>query len=158
AEGRTVRDAMRLALAAIPDRATAVEIAATLPVALAAMLRERQGLTPVAPDPAQHTAGDFLHMLRGGPVADGEAAALDTYLSVVMDRGRNASTFTARVVASTRASLAAAVGAGFAALTGPLHGGAPGPVIDMLDAIGAPERIDAWLDAALARGDRLMGF
>jgi citrate synthase len=77
---------------------------------------------------------------------------------VVIDHGLNASTFTARVVASTRASLAAAIGAGFAALTGPLHGGAPGPVLDMLDAIGTPERIDPWLEAALARGERLMGF
>jgi citrate synthase len=158
AQGRSVAEGIRLALAALPDGASAVEIGAALPVALAALLRGRQGLAPVAPDPRQRTAVDFLWMLRGTPAGDAEAAALDTYLAVVIDHGLNASTFTARVVASTRASLAAAAGAGFAALTGPLHGGAPGPVLDMLDAIGSPERIDTWLEAALARGERLMGF
>lgn len=156
--GRSVPEAMRLALATLPDRASAAEIAATLPVALAAMLRARQGLSPVAPDPRQRTAADFLRMLRGAAASAAEAAALDSYLAVVIDHGLNASTFTARVIASTRASLAAAVGGGFAALTGPLHGGAPGPVLDMLDDIGTPERIDPWLEAALARGERLMGF
>ena len=158
AQGRSVAEGMRLALATLPDGASAVEIATALPVALAAILRARQGLAPVAPDPRRRTAADFLRMLRGTPANEAEATALDTYLAVVIDHGLNASTFTARVVASTRASLAAAVGAGFAALTGPLHGGAPGPVMDMLDAIASPDRIDAWLEAALARGERLMGF
>ena len=87
-----------------------------------------------------------------------EAAALDAYLVTVCDHGMNASTFAARVVASTRADLFAAITAGYCALTGPLHGGAPEPVLEMLDAIGTEERIVPWIDAALARGDRLMGF
>jgi citrate synthase len=70
----------------------------------------------------------------------------------------NASTFTTRVVASTQADLFAAVTAGYCALTGPLHGGAPEPVLEMLDAIGTRERIKPWVDDALARGERLMGF
>jgi citrate synthase len=70
----------------------------------------------------------------------------------------NASTFTTRVVASTQADLFAAVTAGYCALTGPLHGGAPEPVLEMLDAIGTRERIQPWVDAALGRGERLMGF
>ncbi|WP_368681348.1 citrate/2-methylcitrate synthase, partial [Acinetobacter baumannii] len=70
----------------------------------------------------------------------------------------NASTFTARVVASTQAVLFAAVTAGYCALTGPLHGGAPEPVLEMLDAIGSRERIQPWVAAALARGGRMMGF
>jgi citrate synthase len=158
AEQPSVPQGMRLALAALPDGASAPTIAATLPVALAATLRARQGLAPVAPDPGQRSAADFLRMMRDTPASEAEAAALDTYLAVVIDHGLNASTFTARVVASTRASLAAAANAAFAALTGPLHGGAPGPVLDMLDQIGTPERIDPWLEAALARGERLMGF
>jgi len=158
ARRRTVQEGMRLALAQLPDSASAPDIAATLPVALAALLRTRRGLTPVAPDPRLRTAADFLRMMRGAPASEEDAAALDTYLATVVDHGLNASTFTARVVASTRASIAAAVGAAFAALTGPLHGGAPGPVLDMLDAIATPERIDPWLEAALARGERLMGF
>jgi citrate synthase len=76
----------------------------------------------------------------------------------VADHGLNASTFAARVIASTRAGLFSAVVGALCAFKGPLHGGAPGPVLDMLDRIGAPERIDAWLEGALARGDRLMGF
>ncbi|MFL5136250.1 MAG: citrate/2-methylcitrate synthase, partial [Microvirga sp.] len=65
---------------------------------------------------------------------------------------------TARVVASTQAGILSSVVAGLCALKGPLHGGAPGPVLDMLDAIGSLENADAWLDAAMARGERLMGF
>jgi citrate synthase len=84
--------------------------------------------------------------------------ALDAYLVTIADHGLNASTFAARVVASTRAGLTSAVLAGLGALKGPLHGGAPGPVIDMLDAIGRPEDAGRWLEAALDRGDRLMGF
>src|SRR5258706_553396 len=92
----------------------------------------------------------------GQPI--GEAAALDAYFVTVCDHGMNASTFTTRVVASTQADLFAAVTAGYCALTGPLHGGAPEPVLEMLDAIGSRERIQPWVDSALARGERLMGF
>ena len=87
-----------------------------------------------------------------------EVAALDAYFVTVCDHGMNASTFTTRVVASTQADLFAAVTAGYCALTGPLHGGAPEPVLEMLDAIGSSERIKPWVDSALARGERLMGF
>jgi citrate synthase len=86
------------------------------------------------------------------------SAALDAYFVTVCDHGMNASTFTTRVVASTQADLFAAVTAGYCALTGPLHGGAPEPVLEMLDAIGSSERIKPWVDSALARGERLMGF
>ncbi|RZI39160.1 citrate synthase/methylcitrate synthase, partial [Herbaspirillum sp. HC18] len=79
-------------------------------------------------------------------------------LVLLADHELNASTFTARVVASTQADLFAAVAAGYCALTGPLHGGAPEPVLEMLDAIGSRERIQPWVDAALARGERMMGF
>ncbi|WP_275431730.1 citrate/2-methylcitrate synthase, partial [Klebsiella pneumoniae] len=77
---------------------------------------------------------DILHMLHGRTVTPQEAAALDTYLVTVSDHGMNASTFAARVVASTHAGLVSSVLAAFGALKGPLHGGAPGPVLDMLDA------------------------
>jgi citrate synthase len=87
-----------------------------------------------------------------------EVAALDAYFVTVCDHGMNASTFTTRVVASTQADLFAAVTAGYCALTGPLHGGAPEPVLEMLDAIGTSARIKPWVDSALARGQRLMGF
>src|SRR5919201_1484420 len=94
---------------------------------------------------------------RRAPAAR-EVTALDAYLVTASDHGMNASTFTARVVASTQADLFAAVTAGYCALTGPLHGGAPEPVLEMLDAIGTRERIKPWVDAALAGGERMVGF
>jgi citrate synthase len=151
-------EAVRLVLAAIPDESAPAEIAAALPVGIAALLRSRAGEPPVAPDPALSTAADFLRMLTGERPAPSSAAALDAYLTTVIDNGLAASTFAARVIASTRASLAAAVLGGYCALTGPLHGGAPGPVLDMLDEIGDAAGIDAWLERKLAAGERLMGF
>ena len=97
-------------------------------------------------------------MISGQAPTPAQAAALDAYLVTVIDHGLNASTFAARVAASTRAGLVSAALAGISALKGPLHGGAPGPVIDMLDGIGSPGNARAWLEAALDRGDRLMGF
>jgi citrate synthase len=158
AKGRPLGDALRLLFAAIPGDSTPAAIAAAVPVGLGALLRARDGKPPVAPDPALATAADFLRMVSGTPATDASAAALDAYLTTVIDNGLAASTFAARVIASTRASLAAAVLGGYCALTGPLHGGAPGPVLDMLDEIGSVQNIDAWLSQALARGDRLMGF
>jgi citrate synthase len=152
--------ALRLLLASVPDDAddAPLLLTATVAVGLAAVIRIRDGKLPVAPDPDAGHAADFLRMLRdGAPTAD-EAVALDTYLVTAADHGLNASTFTARVAASTRASLTDAVTAALCALKGPLHGGAPGPVLDMLDAIGPAENAEAWLDAAVMRGDRLMGF
>src|SRR5581483_4635416 len=103
-------------------------------------------------------AADTLHMLLARKPEGREVAALDAYLVTVSDHGMNASTFATRVVASTQADLFAAVTAGYCALTGPLHGGAPEPVLEMLNAIGTRENIKPWVDAALGRGERLMGF
>jgi citrate synthase len=124
----------------------------------AAVVRAQAGEAPVRPDLTLGHAADTLRMLRGKPASSAEVAALDTYLVTVSDHGLNASTFAARVIASTRAGLTSAVLGGISALKGPLHGGAPGPIIDMLDAIGTPENARTWIEDALARGDRLMGF
>jgi citrate synthase len=158
---RTPIEAMRALTARLgdgDDLATALRLTAAPAVFTAAVVRAQAGQAPVAPDPALSHAADILRMLRGRPAGQAEVAALDTYLVTVSDHGLNASTFAARVVASTRAGLASAVLAGISALKGPLHGGAPGPVIDMLDGIGRPENARAWLEAALDRGERLMGF
>jgi len=154
-------DVLRAWIAQLPDgddRSTALQLLAAPAVFTAAILRIRAGAEPVAPEPSLRHAADFLQMLRQGPAADFEAAALDTYLVTVADHGLNASTFAARVVASTRAGLTSAVLAALSALKGPLHGGAPGPVLDMLDAVGRPERARAWIETALQRHERLMGF
>jgi citrate synthase len=153
-------EALRLLLASVPDTAPdlPLRLTATMAVGLAAVLRHRQGEPAIRPDRSLGHVVDFLRMLRGSTPGDGEAAALETYLLTAAEHGLNASTFTARVVASTQAGAASAVTAALCALKGPLHGGAPGPVIDMLDEIGRPEAAEAWLDAAVLRGDRLMGF
>jgi len=129
-----------------------------LPVFLAALLAADQGLQPIAPDPSLTTAQDFLRMIRGQRAGEVFEKALDTYLATIADHGFNASTFTARVVASTRAGLISSVLAALCALKGPLHGGAPGPVLDMLDEIGEASRAEAWFDEAFAKGTTLMGF
>lgn len=158
---RTPVEAVRALTARLPDGddvETALRLLAAPAVFTAAVVRARAGEAPVAPDPALSHAADTLRMLRGAPATKAEADALDTYLVTVSDHGLNASTFAARVVASTRAGLTSAVLAGISALKGPLHGGAPGPVIEMLDAIGEPANARVWIEDALARGERLMGF
>ncbi|MCC6531838.1 MAG: citrate synthase [Burkholderiales bacterium] len=151
-------EAVRIGLAAVPDASTPAQIAATMPVAVAALLRAQRGEAPLAPDPSLGTAADFLRMLYGAPPEANAGAALDTYFTAIMDNGLNASAFTARVVASTRASLPCATLGGYCAFTGALHGGAPGPTLDMLDEAAASGDIDAWLERTLAAGGRLMGF
>jgi citrate synthase len=154
-------EAMRALTARLPDGddlATALRLLAAPAVFTTAVLRAKAGEQPVAPDPKLGHAADILRMLRGRAPSASEAAALDAYLVTVCDHGLNASTFAARVIASTRAGLTSAVLGGISALKGPLHGGAPGPVIEMLDAIGEPENARAWIENALGHGERLMGF
>jgi len=161
ATGLVPVEGLRLLLSALPDTEPTphhVLAVAAVPVFAAAVARQAQGLAPLPPDPALGQAADFLRMLRGKAATEAHARALDTYLVTVADHGLNASTFTARVVASTRAGMFSAVVAALCALKGPLHGGAPGPVLDMLDAIGTEANIDAWLSHAIDDGDRLMGF
>ncbi|MBN9467439.1 MAG: citrate synthase/methylcitrate synthase [Bosea sp.] len=140
------------------DGETALKLLAAPAVFTAAAVRRQRGLPAIVPDPSLSQSADTLRMLRGEVPTTAQAAALDSYLVTVADHGLNASTFAARVVASTRAGLVSAVLAGISALKGPLHGGAPGPVIEMLDAIGEPANARPWLEAALERGERLMGF
>ena len=157
----TPMEAMRALTARLPDGddlATALRLIAAPAVFTAAVVRRQAGGEPLAPDPALSHAADILRMLRGTAAPAAEVKAFETYLVTVIDHGLNASTFTARVIASTHAGLASAVLGGISALKGPLHGGAPGPVIEMLDGIGAPGRARAWIEQALDRGDRLMGF
>ena len=157
----TPMEAMRALTARLPDGddlAVALRLIAAPAVFTAAVVRLQAGQPALAPDPALSHAADILRMLRGKPAPDAEAKAFETYLVTVIDHGLNASTFTARVIASTHAGLASAVLGGISALKGPLHGGAPGPVIEMLDGIGTPGRARAWIEQALDRGDRLMGF
>jgi citrate synthase len=159
AEGLPVIDGLRAGLALLPDGDdTHVRASAATAVFAAALSRHRRGLAPIEPDPALGQAADYLRLLRGAEADAAAVAAMDTYLVTVADHGLNASTFTARVVASTRAGMVASLTAALCALQGPLHGGAPGPVLDMLDDIGSEARIEAWIDQAMDGKQRLMGF
>lgn len=135
--------------------AGALRIIGALAVMAAAWARQP---APVRPDPRASHAADYLRMATGRTPEAHEVAALDAYLVTVIDHGMNASTFSARVVASTASDTVSAVVAAIGALKGKLHGGAPGPVLDMLDAIGTPAAARGWLERALARGERIMGM
>jgi citrate synthase len=154
-------DALRASVAHLPESegfgapARATGAVATF---AAAWARRRRGEQPIEPDPSLGHAADYLRMVTGCAPGAAFAAGLDAYLVTVADHGMNASTFAARVVASTGSDLISAVVAAIGALKGPLHGGAPGPVLDMLDAIGAPDRAAAWIEGELLAGRRIMGM
>ena len=133
-------------------------LTAMAPTALAAVARLRDGQEPIEPDPALGVAAGFLYQLTGERPADADARALDAYFIVAAEHGFNASTFTARVIISTRSDIASAAAGAIGALKGPLHGGAPSEVVSQLHEIGSPERAEAWIRDAVGRGERLMGF
>jgi citrate synthase len=128
------------------------------PSALAAFARIRQGLEPVDPDPELDLVPGFLYQLTGHVPDPGTGRALDAYFIVGAEHGLNASTFTARVVVSTRSDIASAVAGAIGAMKGPLHGGAPSEVVEQIHQVGSPERAERWVNDALDRKERLMGF
>ncbi len=136
----------------------AVGMCAVVPTILAAAHRLRTGNEPVEPRDDLGFAANYLYMLTGEEPSALHARAIEQYMILTIDHGFNASTFTARVVTSTGADLGAAIVAAIGALSGPLHGGAPSRALDMLDAIGTPERADAYIRAAVEDGERIMGF
>ncbi len=149
-------DALLAATAQGSAGSDALGVLGALPVYLTAGARLRSGQTPIAPDVTRFMAEDFMAML-GLPESPARARALDAYWVTVSDHGLNASTFAARVVASTGSDVMPCVVAGLGALKGPLHGGAPGPVLDMLDAT-ANQEPRVWLESELAAGRRIMGM
>jgi len=142
----------------VPDLDEAIALTAKFPGILAAFFRLRQGLPPVTPKIEHNTAQSYLYQLFDREPEEKHWRPLEVYLTLLADHGMNASTFTARVIASTGSDLCSAITGAIGALKGPLHGGAPSKVLDMLEAIGSAENVDRWLTEALDRGDRLMGF
>lgn len=133
-------------------------LVAAFPTIVATYWRLLQGEEPVTPrEDLGHTAS-FLHLLTGQEPDPERVRGLETYLNTVSDHGFNASTFTARVIVSTRSDLISAITGAVGALKGPLHGGAPGPALDMVFEIGTADRAEEVLRAKLVHGDRLMGF
>lgn len=133
-------------------------LTAMAPSALAAFARLRDGGEPIDPQPDLGIPEGFLYQLTGERPEPAAARAMDAYFVVAAEHSFNASTFTARVIASTQSDLASAVAGAIGALKGPLHGGAPSEVVSQLHAIGSVDRAERWIDEALDRGDRLMGF
>lgn len=155
-------EAARMGLASIPSTGEhlpdAKRAVAVLPTIVAAYHRLRTGLSVVPPAPELGHAACYLYMLTGRKPSARQERALDTYLNTVVDHGLNASTFTARVIISTRSDMISALTGALGALKGPLHGGAPGPALETVHEVGDPARAEEVLRAKLVRGERLMGF
>jgi citrate synthase len=152
-------DALRIAAGAITLTSDdAVAIVAQFPTIVAAFSRLRRGLELIAPRGDLGHSANFLYMLSGQAPEAERVRGLDTYLNTVVDHGLNASTFTARVITSTGSDLVSAVVGALGALKGPLHGGAPGPALDMVFEIGDASRAEQVLRGKIERGEKLMGF
>ena len=139
-------------------RSDALFLTAITPTLLTALYRLRLGEVPVDANPELGYAANYLHMMTGVVPTPEHARAVEHYLISTIDHGFNASTFTARVVASTGADLGACVTAAIGALSGPLHGGAPSRALALLDEIGTPDRIDEIVRPMILSGEKIMGF
>jgi citrate synthase len=164
AAGRSVppMDALRMGIASLAlsndfEEASVALVSQTATL-VAAYSRLSQGLEPILPPSEPGHVASFLAMIEGESPSPERVRALETYLNTVVDHGLNASTFAARVIIATHTDLVSAITGAVGALKGPLHGGAPGPALDMVFEIGSVERAEPYLRAVLERGERLMGF
>jgi citrate synthase len=155
---RMAAGALDLDGAEATTKAQAQLILARLPTIVATYWRLRNGQTPIAPDATLGHAANYLYMLTGEIPSAAQVRGLETYLNTVVDHGLNASTFAARVIIATDTDLTSAVVGAIGALKGPLHGGAPGPALDMVFEIGELAQAEPYLRAKLEAGERLMGF
>ncbi|WP_049901934.1 citrate synthase [Natrinema sp. J7-1] len=164
-EEASAMDALRMGTAAATlgtedcsQTATARRVVAVFPTIVATYWRYRQGEEPIDPRTDLGHAANYLYMLTGEEPNEADVRGLETYLNTVIDHGVNASTFTARTVVSTESDLVSAAPAAVGSLKGPLHGGAPGPVLDMLRTVHERGDPEAYVREKLAAGERLMGF
>lgn len=139
-------------------REQTLALAASVPSILARLHRRSLGLAPIEPDPSLGHTASYLYETTGARPSEVSTRAVEQYMVLTIDHGFNASTFAARVVASTGADAADAVCAGLGALAGPLHGGAPSRALDALDAIGDPANAAGWVRSEIAAGRKIMGF
>lgn len=142
----------------LSTRRKGLRLIAQIPTIIADLHRVRGGLPVLSPDPTRSLAANFLYMLRGEPCDGEEEAAMDLLLMLHADHGLNASTFAARVTASTQAGVHPAVTSAIGTLKGPLHGGANQRVMEMLDDIGHVDAAQEYIESMLAEGERVMGF
>jgi citrate synthase len=154
-------DALRMAAATLdlePADQPETSLMARFPAIVAAYWRLRQGEEPIAPHAELDLAANYLYMLTGSEPPPERVRALETYMNTVSDHGLNASTFVARVIISTASDLYSAIVGAIGALKGPLHGGAPGPALELVFEAGTAANAEPILRSHLDRGDRLMGF
>lgn len=160
-------DALRMAASTISLRTQdepedeyrdALALVARFPIIVAAYWRLVNKQEPLPPRADLSHAANYLYLLNGTEPGIEQTRALETYLNTVVDHGLNASTFTARVIISTQSDMVSAVVGAVGALKGPLHGGAPGPALDMVFEIGDAANAEPYLRAKLEQGERLMGF
>jgi citrate synthase len=140
------------------NRRRAARLQAQMPALVAHAWRIKSGREIVKPKPEHGLAQGFLYMLEGEEPDPARVDGLNAYLTAVAEHGLNASTFTGRCVISTDSDMVSALTAAIGALKGPKHGGVPGPVLEMLTAIGSPDRADAWIRSEMNAGRRIMGF
>ncbi|MGE0171348.1 MAG: citrate/2-methylcitrate synthase [Oligoflexales bacterium] len=140
------------------ELAPEILIVGSIPVWISGWYAMHTNLPALAPKPELAPVNDYLRMLFRAEADPALVRALETYLITVADHGMNASTFTARVIASTHSDMFSAVVGAIGALKGPLHGGAPGPVLDMLESIKTIENAEPWIRREVASGKRIMGM
>ena len=136
----------------------ATQLIALAPTIVARYHRRRQGLEPVEPDAGLSYAENYLAMLHGEQASEQQTRAFDIAMILHAEHEMNASTFTARVVAGTGADLHAAIVAGIAALSGPLHGGANEAAMKLFEQWGSADRTPAEVHGMLERKEKLYGF
>jgi citrate synthase len=139
-------------------RANAMQVCAVIPTLIMALYRLNRGEEPIDPHPDLPYGANYLYMLTGEAPDPDIARAVEQYQITTIDHGFNASTFTARVITSSGADLAAAVVGGIGALSGPLHGGAPSRALELLETIGTVENARPYIENAVRNGERIMGF
>ena len=140
------------------NRRLALRIAARMPALVAHHYRLHQGLSICEPPDHLGFAAGYLYMLEGREPDPSRVEGLNAYLVAVLEHGMNASTFVARAIASSDSDMVSAITGAVGSLKGHRHGGVPGPVLEMLTEIGTLDRAEAWVRAALGRGERIMGF
>jgi len=153
-----VDDTATLDLTHAERRARVLRVIGATPTILAALHRLSRGESPLDADPSLSHAADYIRMVTGSTPSPRVARAVETYLLLTADHGFNASTFTGRVITSTGAGVGSVYAGAIGALSGPLHGGAPSRVLDMIDAIGDPSNTETYARAELGAGRKLMGF
>jgi citrate synthase len=163
AENVSPMDALRMAASTLSlgladEGQAALALVARMPTVVATYWRLRHGRSPLDPNPELSHAANYLYMLTGEIPDEALTRGLETYLNTVVDHGLNASTFAARVIIATDSDMVSAITGAIGALKGPLHGGAPGPALDMVFEIGTIDRAEPYIRAKLERGERLMGF